>query len=259
MRWDPDFDVYLSRVDGKLASFVVDLAAPSHAPLASHTLLLEIHVELANPRPDGLRDGEEMEPLAALEDAFVRALEEKVDAIYVGRMIHAGRLVLYLYVPAAHRDALEELPELTGDPPEPYLPEWGVSDDPDWRLCREFLAPDPHVRQEIQNRRVIRAFTEQGDALDRPRPVDHLVFFPERGRAEQAATALRGAGFVTEEIPAAATDPRGWPLQFQREEVLAGGRPDAFVAEVIGVVEPLGGDYDGWGAEMVPAGPPGAR
>jgi hypothetical protein len=247
-RWEQDFDFYMAMVDGKPASFVLDLAAASHAPVATHPLLLEIRVPLLQARVDGLRDQAELEPLGALEDQFVAALEQKVDAIYAGRVVHDGATSLYLYVAEAHRDALEALPALTGDPPGEYVPEWAVASDPDWGHYLEFLAPDSYSRQSIMNRRLLAIFTENGDALDVARPVDHLAYFPGREGAEQAASALRSAGFTTDELEAAADD-RGWGLQFHRADALSDGRPDEFVEEILDVILPLEGDYDGWGAE----------
>ena len=52
--WEQDFDVYLGELDGGAASFVVDLAARDHAPLASHPLLLTLVVPMRHARPDGL-------------------------------------------------------------------------------------------------------------------------------------------------------------------------------------------------------------
>jgi hypothetical protein len=33
--------------------------------------------------------------------------------------------------------------------------------------------------------------------------------------------------------------------------MLAGGRPDEFVAEIFAIIKPLEGSYDGWGATHV--------
>ncbi len=324
-RWELDFDFYLARIEDKPASFVVDLSAEAHAPVATHPLQLTIRVPMLRPRPDGLRDASELEDLGDLEDQFVEALAEKLDAIYVGRVVHDGNTLLFLYVPEEHRDALDELPALTGDPPGDYEPSWGVSDDPDWVQYSEFLAPDEYARQSIWNRRLVNIFGEKGDQLDQPREIDHLAYFPSREAAEQAAAALTAAGFrcdpITEpgeeqdegddaELGDEAADAdetaeadealaeaiasanaqaaaegeddeddededdedesdedesdedesdeedendERWGLQFHRDDALADGRPDEFVGEILDIILPLDGAYDGWGAEHRPA------
>lgn len=255
-RWEQDFDFYMAMIDELPASFVIDLAASQHAPVATHPLLLSVRVPMAMRREDGLRDAREVEALGALEDQFVEALEQKVDAIYIGRVVHDGNTTMFLYVPAERRAALEDLPALTGDPPEPYLPRWAVADDPEWEHYLGFMAPDDYALQTIWNRRLIRIFTEKGDVLTAAREVDHMVYFPSREQAETAATALRAAGFATDEIDereADADEPAAWALQFHRDDTLADGRPDEFVAEIFDIIKPLDGSYDGWGATHVTA------
>src|SRR5262245_61311348 len=88
--WTPDFDFYMTLIDDKPASIVVDLAARAAAPVASHPILVGIRVPMQRPRPDGLRDGDELDALAAVEDQFTEALAEQVDALYAGRIVHNG-------------------------------------------------------------------------------------------------------------------------------------------------------------------------
>ncbi|HVV87403.1 MAG TPA: DUF695 domain-containing protein [Kofleriaceae bacterium] len=288
--WEQDFDFYMAQIEDQPASFVIDLAAAGQAPLPTHPLLLSIRVPMLRPRADGLRDASELDELGALEDQFVEALATKVDAAYVGRTVHAGATTLYLYVPEAHRDALDDLPGLTGAPPGDYQPEWGVVDDPAWDQYLTFLAPDEYAHQSIWNRRLLKIFSEDGDQLDVAREIDHMAFFPTKEAADQAAAALAASGFrvdppTSREQEAAADaaaadadadtadadedddenaegegadddggeddpDEERWALQFHRDDVLADGRPDEFVAEILDIILPLDGTYDGWGAEQ---------
>ncbi len=309
-RWEPDFDFYMAQIEDKPASFVVDLNAAREAPVAGYELLLSIRVPMLRPRPDGLRDASELDDLGAVEDQFVEALAEKVDAIYVGRTVHDGETTLYMYVPEAHRAALDDLPALTGAPPGDYEPTWGVVDDPAWEQYLGFLSPGEYALQSIWNRRLVTQFAEMNDQLDVAREVDHLAYFPEREAAEQAATALAAAGFRVDEPTLGEDDEDGedgeddedgeadgegggeaeaeadavaaddadaaddasdeedadddddadadddgeedgdrWALQFHRTDALADGRPDEFTDEILDVILPLGGSYDGWGAE----------
>jgi hypothetical protein len=249
-RWQPDFDVYFTQLEDRPASFVLDLAAAAHAPVATHGLRLGIRIPMKMPREDGLRDGEELPALSALEDRFVEALEQKVDAIYVGRIVHDGHTTLYLYVPAEHQEALKDLPSLTGDPGE-YEPMWGVAEDPDWGLYLEFLSPGPYDAQSIWNRRLVQIFTEKGDRLDVPREIDHMAYFPSRERADEAGTALAAVGFRIDDLDEPDTEDGAWGLQFHRDDALAEGRPDEFVGEILDIILDLEGDYDGWGASHV--------
>jgi len=251
-RWEQDFDFYMAMIEDRPASFVLDLGAAKHVPVATHPLLLSIQVGMLMPREDGLRDAREVDALGALEDQFVEALEAKVEAIYVGRVVHDGKTTMFLYVPEPHRALLGALPDLTGAPPDGYLPKWAVADDPDWEHYRGFMAPDAYAHQTIWNRRLVAIFTEKGDVLTASREVDHLAFFPSRDQAEQAAAVLRDAGFTTDEL-GEPRDDGAWGLQFHRDDTLADGRPDHFVAPIFEQIRPLDGTYDGWGATHIQA------
>jgi regulator of RNase E activity RraB len=246
---EQDFDVYMVTIDDRPASIIVDLAAAAYAPLESHPLRVDIQIPMRIPTDDGLRDASELEALSDLEDQFVEALEQKVDAIYVGHVVHDGNTNLHFYVPDSHRAAVDDLPSLTGEPGA-YEPSWGVEEDPDWQLFDEFLAPGPYEAQEIWNRRLMETFREGGDRLESERTIDHLAVFASRDSAEQAASALREVGFATDDVEG--PDEEGvWRLPFHRADHLAEGRPDEFCEQILDLILEHDGHYDGWGAPMV--------
>src|SRR5256885_10104775 len=90
------WDAYIADLDGKPASFFVDLGLHEEAPIASKPWSLVIRLNLLNPRQDGLTQGDEFEVLNAVEDAVLPALKE-TDAIYAGRMTTDGRRVMVFY------------------------------------------------------------------------------------------------------------------------------------------------------------------
>lgn len=250
-RWSPHFDVYRAVVDDRPAVFLVDLAAADHAPLDSHPIRLQIRVKLASAREDGLRDAGEADAINELEDVLVQRLERAVDAVYVGRFTNAGHTVFVFYFPATHTEQVESsLPELVGALPHGYDPEWLTDEDADWEYYVEFLAPDLFARQQIENRRLLDDLASQGDLLDSIRTVDHLAYFPDADSAAKASEQLAEAGFEVDE-PGDGDDDGRVPLEFHRTEALADGRPDEFCAEVLEIVLPLDGDYDGWGTIVV--------
>ncbi|HTJ43775.1 MAG TPA: DUF695 domain-containing protein [Kofleriaceae bacterium] len=249
--WKPDFDFYMTMIDDKPASIVVDLAAGPAAPVETHPVLLGIRVPMRNPRPDGLRDGDELDALAEIEDRFSDKLAEAVDTLYVGRIVHDGDTTLYYYAPEKERQRLDDdLPAITGDPGE-YEPEWWVDDDPEWKLYEDLLAPGPYDAQTIWNRRLIEVFTEKGDRLAEAREIDHFAYFPSREQADRASAGLIAAGFRCDDPQEPDEDGGSWGLQFHRSDSLADDRPDEFVTEILDIILEEDGDYDGWGAPHV--------
>jgi hypothetical protein len=243
--WQPNFGFYLSRLGEDPASFVVDLNAQ---PQTSHPLRLQLRVPLRAPRADGLRDRSELEPMGDLEDRLVDALQARLDAIYVGRLVARGATEFFFYAPEAARARLNDLEALIGNT-APYSVEYLAETDSGWQIYTQFLYPDPYSYQAIANRSLLEQLEQAGDVLTAARPIDHLAFFSSRGQATEAATRLTAAGFSTDEVTT--RDDGRFGLQFHRDDALSEGQADAFVAEVLDLILPLDGEYDGWGCPVV--------
>jgi regulator of RNase E activity RraB len=89
---------------------------------------------------------------------------------------------------------------------------------------------------------------EAGDQIAVAREIDHMVFFPSEEQAKSAAVVLTEKGFRVDDTDG--SDGR-WSLQFHRDDACDGSRPDEFVFEIMDIVEPFEGEYDGWGSMLV--------
>jgi hypothetical protein len=245
--WEPAFDFYLTRLDGALASVVVDLHA---RPVPSHGQCVVVRTALKVARPDGLRDPRELEALGQVEDELVDALSSR-DALYVGRVVSRGEAQFVFYLRGA--------PDVMMAQVRDYALAWKTSADPEWNTFARVLFPSRLELQTMLNRRLLEQLEAQGDALLLPRSVDHLAFFDSREQAQGAASALGELGFRVD-APRPEEDGRV-ALEFHRDDALGGGRIGAVCAEVLARLEPLGGEYDGWSCAVVRAAatPPGQR
>jgi len=253
--WEPSFDVYLTQVEGDIPlAVVLDMAVAQHGPLPSHPLRLMVRVPLQHPRPDGLRDASEQEAMGAVEDSLVETLTAKLDAIFVGRFMAEGVVTFGFYLPEASRTRAEhldrELPPLGG-----YSAEGALADDPDWEFYFDFLFPDRFSHQVMMNRQVLANLVEAGDHLQSPREIDFFAYFPSRPQADEAMVTLDKAGYrsdapeASDERPAA----QRWSLQFHRHDRLADGRADELCHEILTLLAPHEGVFDGWGSPLAKA------
>jgi uncharacterized protein (TIGR01619 family) len=246
--WEQDFDAYLAELDEAPASFMIDLGAYAHAPLDSHPTRVQVRVPMTSPRDDGLRSSGEAEALGELEERIIEALEERCGAVFVGHTISEGMLHIVCYAPA----------EQTTDPAalfdefdaRGYELAWFVEDDAEWEMYFEFLFPDPRSMQIIQNRRLMKVRAEHGDDPSKVRTIDHTALFEDLGSAEEAAVVLAGKGFRVDPVR---EDEEYWLLEFHRDDALDGDAPDRICLEIIDLLEPFAGYYDGWGAPVVRA------
>lgn len=257
-RWSPSFDVYESRIEDRRIIFVLDMNAAEHAPLDTHPVRLQVRVAMRSPREDGLRSADESDALHALEDTIVSRLEKGADAIYVGRFVTGGYTTFVFYAPSVFDEREDRPLSLIGDV-SPYRAHWACREDPEWEFYAEFLYPDAYSCQTMMNRRLLEVFVEKGDRLEATREIDHFAYFPSEAQARAAVTGLRAAGFRTDAPERAdgedAPDPddERWMVQFHRTDHLAEGRPNEFCHEILEIILPLEGEYDGWGAPHVSA------
>ena len=244
--WEPSFNFYLAQLDGSAVSFVVDLNAQR---LETHPIRLQVRVPLLTPRDDGLRAQAELKPMSDVEDQVVERLTMALDAVYVGRFTTKGETTFVFYVPETSRAKLEGVPHFIGDL-ERYTFQYLTAEDPSWSFYTEFLYPDPYALQGILNRTLVDSMASNGDQLSVPRELDHLALFKTPEAALAAGETLRAKGYRVDPLPG--PDEQGiYALEFHRRDPLSGERPDEVVVEILDVVLPLEGKYDGWGCALV--------
>ena len=246
--WQESWEFYEAAAEKGRAFVSLDLAAAQHTPVTSHPVRLQFRVKMKKPREDGLRNEEEAEALFALEDLLVEELRSKHEALYVARALAYGFSEYFFYVPAARRDAKATIQALTPRA-KPYELEWFDEDDADWEKYVE-LFPNVYALQTIRNRALIARMTELNDQLEVARMIDHLAFFPSREQAEAASKALSAADFQVDAVSAPTDDESAWGLEFHREDSCEGETPDEFCFEIIDLVAPHEGEYDGWGSPV---------
>lgn len=246
--WQENFDFYEAAAENGRAFVSIDLDAAHHAPVASHPVRLQFRVKMLKPRKDGLRSDEEAETLFALEDALIEEVRTKHQGIFIARATAYGYSEFIFYVPAAGRDGAATTKSV-GERFKPYDLEWLQEDDAEWERYFE-LYPNRYALQTMLNRSLIRQMQEANDHLETPRLIDHMAFFPSKEKAEAAAKSLAAADFQVD-APEPPRDGReSWGLQFHREDACDGENPDEFTFEILDLLEPHEGEYNGWGSPV---------
>ena len=241
--WTPAFDFYLATKSGDRVFQRIDLEARQHAPVSTHPLALFVDVTMSKPRDDGLRSEEETDELFDYEAALVHMVEDLVDGIFWGlRMINGICSFQFSVPPGEGADIVRTLAPILDIPG--YRPTVRIAQDPTWTHYADAFPGDFH-RQTMYNRGVQLALEEAGDSLKKRRRIDHSTIFPSAEEANRAVPGLRRAKFRGFSI--SESDGDGTVLTFQRRDACDGNTPNDTMTEILDIVEPLGGSYDGWG------------
>ena len=246
--FEPSFrgTFYPADVDGAPAAFVVDL---EQEPRPTHPTRVTVSMNMLEPEPDGLRSEGEMSDLDVVQAKMTERLGRAAGAICVGFYDLRGVATFVFY--AKKKLTAEEATVIVADT-HPYESDVQVDQDPEWRFYIDALFPDAYALQGIWNRLIVDELEEHGDQLHEPRDVDHVVTFPSVAAAKKAEKQLLAAHFKIDGL--GESDEKGrYELAFHRSETLEEGKPDRFSAEILDIVLPLDGEYDGWGAPSVGA------
>lgn len=126
-----DWQSYICKMNGELASVYVDLSLSSYAPFALKPKLAWVWIKLNSPRHDGLSSDDEFESLCVFEDDLEDALASYDACEYVGRITTKGRREFYFYTDSdfdfktAVNDVLVAHPEFSFQCGEKLDTTWG--------------------------------------------------------------------------------------------------------------------------------------
>jgi uncharacterized protein (TIGR01619 family) len=239
-----DWDFYPLQVDSEPASIYLDLGLATDAPDRTRPHMAYVRLFMRQPRPDGLSSNEEFDELVRMEDSLEEVVAKDSKTTYVGRNTSSGNRDFYFYTadPKTFAEAVET--KMRAHPA--YQFEVGTRHDPEWSVYFEFLYPSPEDLQRIINRRVTDNLTAHGDNLSEPRTIDHFAYLPNAAAAANLSDFLGEQDFVVDEPR---VDSGLIALSFKRSD-----RPDQINDIVVPIarrVQELGGEYDGWGCEVV--------
>ena len=188
-----DWNSYLCSIDGKVGSYFLNLALINIVPIVEKNALLWVEFVLNDPSDDGLITDQEYIALMLLEDKFIPQIENELDALYVGRLIHDGKCEFYFYFKESKYE--QQIIQQIVDQLVNYKISFGLKDDPNWSAYRESIYPNVYAMQSIRNIQVIMNLEKHGDSLVIERPVEHWCYFKTSEGREKFIATISVKGF----------------------------------------------------------------
>lgn len=244
---------FLCNVNDKIASIFLDLGIHDRAPITEQATIAFVFVDLLDPHENGLIGDSEFEALKEIDDRLSAHLSKDLDATFVGRITTDGRREFYFYCRSA--DGLERTAEHAMAEYPQYQYECGSESDPDWSQYFKVLYPNEWQYQTTQNQRVVEVLRDHGDTLKKPRDVIHWAYFKNAEARTAFVDQMTSAGFAVyttsdpEDKDADAEFPFGAAVN--RDDMVDHNSIDDTVWRVYNVAVTLGGNYDGWEAQVV--------
>ncbi len=194
----------------------------------------------------GMAPGDdEQEPLGALEDEIVDAMDE-AGAVMVAAMTaeNTRRWVFYAPAPETAETVLSALSN-----PADYALEARAGDDAAWGMYHDFFLPDEQEMSVIANQGVFHALAESGDIPERDHTIEHLAYLPTEPAADQFAAWATEQGFEIMSRYEAEDADEGMPSFAVEFSKVRPATMDAVMPDIDAATEraeDLDGFYDGW-------------
>lgn len=244
-----DWDTYFTNVDHQLGSIMVDLGIAKIAPLKEKPVLIWVSIKMNAPREDGLSSNEESEKLYEIEDHLAEQLKNKMESIYIGRLTSQGNRDLYFYFDnrllfdKAISDVMVNYPD--------YEYDFGTKEDPEWSVYLDFLFPLPPQYQAMQNRRVLGNLESNGDDHNKPREVDHYLYFNTEDGRENFVSSIQDKEFTVRNKDTKTEGNHRFMLHLTVFEPVDYDRINERTINLSESVANFNGIYDGWGCPIV--------
>ena len=248
---ESDWDAYVLDMNGKPVSIVVDLSLASRAPMKDRPMALVVRTKLRQPRSDGQPGGEEIPRLDSMEEDIVNRLSRATGAVYAGRFTQRGirEFCFFALDSVGYSEAL--FAAFAGYPGYEWLGK--AVEDKAWSNYFDMLFPAPDQLDRMRFRRQSDALRQNGDALERPRPVEHQLRFKTRVARDQFLR-LPGMGeFTIVDLPELPEEGAEFPFSLR---IQGPGVPDyRYIEQVIMPMRTkaiaLKGKYTSWYCDIL--------
>ncbi|GAA4461698.1 DUF695 domain-containing protein [Nemorincola caseinilytica] len=187
-----NWDVYMSLVNSKPGSIMVDMGLVDKAPDKLLPYLVVTGPRAATNCTDkrGLPSATDIDDMEKVLDLTGSILSSVTAKRLAGTLTCNCERLNYYYVrdTAGVRNALARMyTRHFGD--RPYTVR--IKPDPEWTAYRNFLYPDSAAREWMASDKIIASMIAAGDDLARPRDITHgLYFLSEEGRERFADSAI---------------------------------------------------------------------
>lgn len=247
---DDAFDFYPCMVDKAPASIYVNLRfAHEPAPPGADTRST-LAIFLRDRGAHGIGTEAEADVIEPFEE---RALAAAAAAglVFVGRVRHGGVWELTFYgAGEGARGARAALAELDASSLDGRRVTTTSQLDPSWRYYRELLLPDADRERWMDDRRLVEILRAQGDALVKPRRIDHRAVFTTVASRDAFLTEVERHGFQRDEAPAEEAEAPAFPARVWRVDPIELDHIHEVVMILVDAALARGGVYEGWTASI---------
>ncbi|MGO8024041.1 DUF695 domain-containing protein [Rhizobium leguminosarum] len=241
-----DWNTYYGNEAGRPTSITLDLQYQQSGAIAFPTLVV-LQLKLANPRQDGMPQGDEFNVVYGIEDRLLNLLSNSNNSRFVGHKFSAG-MVKYFFYTSNSSAVAAAAAVISVEFPGRQLDQ-SIVQDVGWSVYREMLLPKGDDIQQMADNNVIQTLSVQGDDIHKPRIIDHYAYFSTTKDRENFKKAILGEGFQIVKESLNTASKAQWSIVFHRLD--APVTITKATVELTHLAEQYSGDYDGWESPVI--------
>ena len=248
------WDAYFARYDEGLGSVALNMDVASSAPRRDLPFLLVIGLTCRKHTGDGFPVQREFKRMNRLSDDIIREVfstsgSARTHGVPVGTFTYQSQRLEYIYV--ADTTELRAALETYKSKYASYSFRIELTEDPEWDTYRNFLYPNEAVRTYMMNNRAVTQMSDAGDALSRPRFVEHLIYFDTIKDRELFIRYLGGTKYDIKDEHNTRRDSLRYQVRVARFGMVSLEEMNNQTTYLCSKARKFNGVYDGWITKLI--------
>jgi hypothetical protein len=245
---DGNWDAYLAQYEKGPGSVTLNMDLINRAPIREFPYLVITGVNFKNCKADGFPT--DLHELYKISDDIALVINSATKNELVGTFMYQCRRADYIYV----SDTLNLRSKLIKAYKEHYKNyKYYISIKPDkaWGGYLEFLYPNEETQEYMRNGKVLMQLQEAGDKSEKPRQVDHWVYFNTAKDRDLFKKYAEGKGFKIEGEEFTKESELPYQLGISKVTAIEISTISAVTLQLRKKAKELRGEYDGWETVVV--------
>jgi hypothetical protein len=244
------WDAYIAQYNGYAGSTTLNMDLINTAPDTTLGFIVITGVTFTNCSKEGFPMKEEFENLYKISDDVIAVATKTGKMEYAGSFTSKCQRLDYIYVKDTS-DIRIQLVALYETKYKSYKYYINIKPDTSWDAYRKFLYPNEETREYMSNSKVLEKLTEAGDQLEKPRPVDHWLYFPSKEDRDAFIKYSKIKGFKIVETVLTSDPKFPYQLHISKVDLVDIRSICKITLELRRKAKELKGFYDGWETVLI--------
>jgi hypothetical protein len=242
---EDNWDVYMARYEKGSGSTLINMSAKMHAPDMELPFIVITGVTFDGCTTEGFPTKSQFPELYEIADSVDKILSTNTKSVHAGTFTYQCERLDYYYVKDTSTVRLNLYNLYTSAFPK-YKSYINIKEDKSWEAYLKFLYPNEETYEYMSNQKIVLKLQEAGDKLEKPRKVDHWLYFKTEASLNCILAYLKTNHFEIENKEKDNSSDSPFKLQISRTDKVDLDSITQITLELRKQALKCNGDYDGW-------------